>query len=220
MRFGVHLKSLGISGVRVFGDSITAGFNASQPHLTWPALFAAEVNGFPVRNHAIPGTILQGSRLADGKPRPDNGIGRFENALLDAPHRDAILILYGYNDARYTAAPDTMNVRSFAHDYAKMLKKLIEAGHAERLAIGSPPYIPEAGLCVGSTGFTSQRRMGFEGYVEVVRKLARHFSLFYAPVYESMKAHGDGALASADLVHPSDAGHRAILDAFINAARS
>ncbi|SEI11779.1 Lysophospholipase L1 [Rhizobium tibeticum] len=220
MRFGEHLKSLGISGTRVFGDSITAGFNASQPHLAWPALFAAKVNGFPIRNHAIPGTILQGSRLADGKLRPDNGIGRFENALLNAPHRDAILILYGYNDARYTAAPDTMNVRNFTRDYAKMLEKLIEAGHAERLAIGSPPYIPDAGLSVGSTGFTSQTRMGFEGYVEVVRELSQRFSLFYAPVYESMKTHGDGDLASADLVHPSDAGHRAIFDAFINAVRS
>ena len=220
MRFGEHLRSLAISGMRVFGDSITAGFNASQPQLAWPALFAKAVGCFPIRNHAIPGTVLQGSQLADGNPRPDNGIGRFENALLDAPHRDAILILYGYNDARYTAAPDTMNVRNFTRDYAKMLEKLIATGHAERLAIGSPPYIPDAGFSIGSTGFTSQTRMGFEGYVEVVRKLARRFSLFYAPVYESMKAHGDGNLASADIIHPSDAGHHVIAGAFINADRS
>ncbi|WP_259671243.1 SGNH/GDSL hydrolase family protein [Rhizobium sp. NZLR11] len=214
------MRSLGISGMRVFGDSITAGFNASQPHLAWPALFAEAVDCLPIRNHAIPGTVLQGSQLADGNPRPDNGIGRFEKVLLDAPHRDAILILYGYNDARYTAAPDTMNVRNFSRDYATMLEKLIAAGHAERLAIGSPPYLPDAGFLVGSTGFTSQTRMGFEGYVEVVRKLARRFSLFYAPVYENMKAHGDGDLTSADMVHRNDAGHRAIFDAFTNADRS
>ncbi|MBX5181367.1 SGNH/GDSL hydrolase family protein [Rhizobium sp. NZLR5] len=220
MGFGEHLRSLGISGMRVFGDSITAGFNASQPHLAWPALFAEAVDCLPIRNHAIPRTVLQGSQLADGNPRLDNGIGRFEKVLLDAPHRDAILILYGYNDARYTAAPDTMNVRNFSRDYATMLEKLIAAGHAERLAIGSPPYLPDAGFLVGSTGFTSQTRMGFEGYVEVVRKLARRFSLFYAPVYENMKAHGDGDLTSADMVHPNDAGHRAIFDAFTNADRS
>jgi lysophospholipase L1-like esterase len=113
-----------------------------------------------------------------------------------------------------------MNVRNFSRDYATMLEKLIAAGHAERLAIGSPPYLPDAGFLVGSTGFTSQTRMGFEGYVEVVRKLARRFSLFYAPVYENMKAHGDGDLTSADMVHPNDAGHRAIFDAFTNADRS
>jgi lysophospholipase L1-like esterase len=218
--YGEHLKSAGISGLRVFGDSITAGFNASQPHLAWPALFAAGFGGLPIRNQAIPGTVLQSSCLADGKPKPDNGIGRFEKALLDAPHRDAILILYGYNDARYTAAPDTMNLRNFTGDCTIILERLIAAGHAERLAIGSPPYIPDGGFWVGSAGFTGQTRDGFESYVEVVRTLALRFSLFYAPVYETMKACGDGALASADLIHPCDAGHRAISDAFMAADRS
>lgn len=217
MLLGAHLKSLGISGIRVFGDSITAGFNASQPQRAWPALFAAEIEGFPIRNHAIPGTVLQGSRLADGKPRPDNGIGRFAKTLLDAPHRDAILIFYGYNDARYTAAPDTMNVRNFARDYARMLERLIAAGHAERLAIGSPPYIPEAGFSVGSAGFTGQTRRGFETYVDAVKSLAEQFHIFYAPVYERMKAQGDGALASPDLTHPNDEGHRVISEAFRDA---
>ncbi|MFB9947883.1 SGNH/GDSL hydrolase family protein [Rhizobium puerariae] len=218
MKFAEHLKSLEISGTRVFGDSITAGFNANQPHLAWPALFAAEVDGFPIRNHAIPGTVLQGSRLADGKPRPDNGIGRFRQALVDTPpHHDAILILYGYNDARYTSAPETMNVRNFSRDYAQMLEELVRAGHAKRLAIGSPPYIPDAGFSVGSTGFSGQTRSGFEDYAEAVRKLAQSFSIFYAPVYERMKAEGDGVLASPDLTHPNDAGHRVIFEAFRDA---
>ncbi|WP_226951156.1 SGNH/GDSL hydrolase family protein [Rhizobium terrae] len=208
------MKSLGISGIRVFGDSITAGFNASRPHLAWPALFAAEVDGFPIRNHAIPGTVLQNSRLADGKPQPENGISRFAATLLDAPHRDAILILYGYNDARYTAAPETMNVRNFIRDYARMLEKLIEAGHAERIAIGGPPYISDAGFSVGSAGFTGQTRNGFEAYVDAVHMLAERFSVFHAPVYGRMLARGDGALASSDITHPNDAGHRVIFEAF------
>jgi lysophospholipase L1-like esterase len=217
MRFGQHLKSLGISGIRVFGDSITAGFNASQPHFAWPALFAAEVEGFPIRNHAMPGSVLQGSRLADGKPRAGNGLGRFQAALLDGPHRDAILILYGYNDARYTAAPETMNVRNFARDFARILEELVDAGHCDRLAIGSPPYIPEAGFSAGSAGFTGQTRAGFEDHVEAVRALAQRFGVFYAPSYELMKAKGDGALASQDLIHPNDAGHHSIFEAFRDA---
>ncbi|MGM4913075.1 SGNH/GDSL hydrolase family protein [Rhizobium sp. 768_B6_N1_8] len=217
MTFAEHLKSLGISGIRVFGDSITAGFNASQPHLAWPALFPAELDALPLYNHAIPGTVLQASLLADGKARADNGVSRFAGALLDAPHRDAILILYGYNDARYTAAPDSMNAKSFRRDYANMLEKLIEAGHAERLAIGSPPHIPDRGFSVGSTGFTGQTRQGFEVYVQTVRELAQNFRIFYAPVYERMKAYGDGALASPDFTHPNDAGHRVICEAFRDA---
>lgn len=217
MPFAEHLKLLGISGTRVFGDSITAGLNASQPHLAWPALFAAEVDGLPLRNHAIPGTVLQASLLADGKARPGNGAERFAGALLDGPHSDAILILYGYNDARYAAAPESMNAKNFSRDYANMLEKLIEAGHAKRLAIGSPPYIPDGGFSVGSTGFTGQTRQGFEVYVRTVRELAQRFRVFYAPVYERMKAYGDGPLASPDFTHPNDAGHRVIYEAFRDA---
>jgi hypothetical protein len=161
MRFAEHLKSLAISGTRVFGDSITAGFNASRAELAWPALFASAVEGFPIRNHAIPGTVLQGSKLVDGKPRPNNGVGRFVQALLDRPHEDAILILYGYNDGRYTAAPETMSVAGFVRDYSRILKELIAAGHGQRIAIGSPPYIPDVGFSVGSAGFTGQTREGF-----------------------------------------------------------
>ncbi|MBP2558455.1 lysophospholipase L1-like esterase [Neorhizobium galegae] len=219
MIFAEHLKSLEISGIRVFGDSITAGFNASRPELAWPALFAGAVDGFPIRNHAIPGTVLQGSRFAEGKPRPNNGVGRFVQSLLDRPHEDAILILYGYNDARYTAAPETMNVASFVRDYSRILKALIAAGHGPRIAIGSPPYVPGAGFSVGSAGFTGQTRRGFERYVEAVRDLAGQFSVFYAPVYERMMEHDDGLLTSPDITHPNDAGHRVIFEAFRDAAR-
>lgn len=219
MMFAEHLKSLGISGTRVFGDSITAGFNASRPELAWPALFAGAVDGFPIRNHAIPGTVLQGSMLIDGKPRPNNGVGRFVESLLDRPHEDAVLILYGYNDARYTAAPETMNVAGFVQDYSRILEALIAAGHGQRIALGSPPYIPDAGFSVGSAGFTGQTRRGFERYVEAVRDLAGQFSVSYAPVYERMMEHGDGLLASPDITHPNDAGHRVIFEAFRDAER-
>ncbi|MDR6817708.1 lysophospholipase L1-like esterase [Neorhizobium sp. 2083] len=217
MTFREHLKSLGISGTRVFGDSITAGFNATRSECAWPGLLAETVDGFPIRNHAIPGTVLQGSRLADGKPRPDNGVDRFDAALLDRPHQDAILILYGYNDARYTAAPETMNVAGFVRDYTRILEALVAAGHRGRIAIGSPPSLPDAGLSVGSAGFTGQTREGFEAYVGAVKELAERFSVFYAPVYESMIVFGDGALASPDITHPNDEGHRVIFEAFLKA---
>lgn len=219
MTFVEHLKRREISGIRVFGDSITAGFNASEPHLAWPALFAIEVGSVPVRNLAIAGTVLQGSPLADGEARPANGVGRFTEALLDTEHRDAILILYGYNDARYAKAPNSINVGNFRRDYARILGRLIAAGHADRLAIGSPPYIPEAGLSVGSVGFTGQSRQGFEAYVRATAELAQSHDIFYAPVYERMKSFDDGTLASPDIIHPNDAGHQIISQAFRHAAR-
>jgi lysophospholipase L1-like esterase len=204
----------------VFGDSITVGLNASRPELAWPMLLAAEAGGLAVRNAAISGTILQGGAMADGLPRPDNGIGRYRAALLGEARADVVAILYGYNDGRYTAAPQSLNVEGFGRDYAALIEGLLAAGYrASDIAVGSPPYPCEAGFAVGSAGFTGQTRAGFERFVAVVGEIAERYGVFYAPVYEAMAAYPDGALASGDVTHPNDAGHRVIADAFSGAGR-
>jgi lysophospholipase L1-like esterase len=214
--FATRLAETGARSLAVFGDSITVGVAASRPELAWPQRFARGVGLGAVHNHAISGTVLQGSLLADGKPRPDNGINRYR-VLLEPEQADAVAILYGYNDARYTAALATMNPEGFRRDYETLLRALTDSPYAGRVAIGSPPYIPTRGFAVGSAGFTGQTRAGFEAYVDVVRELAQNFGVFYAPVYETMREHGDGALASPDITHPNDAGHAAIAAAFLGA---
>lgn len=204
----------------MFGDSITVGLNASSEALSWPQILAASAGIFEVKNRAISGTILQSSSMANGAPRPDHGRGRYEQALLGEDRAEAIAILYGYNDARYVAAPESINPGGFRRDYSQVLQGILAGGYEPTsIAIGSPPYIPTVGFNVGSEGFTGQTRSGFERYVEVVRDLAAEFSVFYAPVYERMAIHADGALASPDITHPNDAGHRVIAEAFINAKR-
>jgi lysophospholipase L1-like esterase len=214
--FATRLAEAGACSLTVFGDSITVGVAASRPELAWPQRFARGAGLGEVRNHAISGTVLQGSLLADGRPRPDNGISRYRVLLEPAPAH-AVAILYGYNDARYTVAPATMNPENFRRDYEVLLQALADSSYAGRIAIGSPPFIPTRGFGVGSAGFTGQTRAGFEAYVDVVRELAQKFGVFYAPVYEAMREHGDGALASPDITHPNDAGHAAIAAAFLGA---
>jgi lysophospholipase L1-like esterase len=215
VNFAESLRNRNAQSLTVFGDSITVGLNASAPERSWPTLLAGSVGITVLRNKAISGTVLQQSVLADGKPRPGHGRGRYEADVLGADRSDAIAILYGYNDARYIAAPTTVNPDSFRRDYAAMLEGLLTAGYsAAMIAIGSPPYIATQGFAVGSEGFTGQTRGGFERYVETVRDLVTHFSVFYAPVYEMMAEFGDGALASSDITHPNDAGHQVIAKAF------
>lgn len=204
----------------MFGDSITVGLNASSGELSWPRILAASAGISEVKNRAISGTILQSSLMANGAPRPDHGLELYEEALLGEDRVEAIAILYGYNDARYVAAPDSINPEGFRRDYSQILQGILAGGYdPTSMAIGSPPYIPTAGFDVGSEGFTGQTRSGFERYVEVVRDLAKQFSVFYAPVYERMAAYGDADLASPDITHPNDVGHRVIAEAFMYAKR-
>ncbi|MET3896572.1 lysophospholipase L1-like esterase [Devosia sp. UYZn731] len=219
MTFAEAMRGAGVQSLAVFGDSITVGLNASAPEKAWPLQLAAATNIGVVRNRAVSGTILQGGMMADGLPRPDNGIGRYREALLRPDRADALAVLYGYNDARYVGAPQSLNAEGFLRDYALMLEGLLAAGlKPDLIAIGSPPFPSERGLAVGSPGFAEQTRAGFERFVEAVKALATEFSVNYAPVYEAMSRYPDGALNSDDVTHPNDAGHRIIADAFARAA--
>lgn len=220
MDFCQTLISKKAGDLAVFGDSITVGLNASTPELSWPALLGKAAGVTKIRNHAISGTVLQGSIMADGKPRLDNGVSRFRAALIEGERSDAIAILYGYNDARYIGAPQTMNPDGFRRDYTAILQGLLEAGYDPAIvAIGSPPYPSDRGFSVGSAGFTGQTRAGFERYPAIVRELAATFKVQYAPVYEAMAAHDDGTLSSSDITHPNDLGHQVIARAFEHAGR-
>ncbi|HTM76272.1 MAG TPA: SGNH/GDSL hydrolase family protein [Devosia sp.] len=213
--FAEALRARGVRSIAVFGDSISVGLNATRPELSWPMLLAAEAGGLTVRHAAISGTILQGGVMADGRARPDHGIGRYRAALLGGERADAIALLYGYNDGRYVAAPQSLNAEGFRRDYAAMIEGLLVAGYApEALALGSPPYPSDAGFAIGSAGFTGQTRAGFERFVAVAREIAGRYGLYYAPVYEAMAAYPDGALASDDVTHPNDLGHWVIAGAF------
>ncbi|MDB5585667.1 MAG: Lysophospholipase L1-like esterase [Devosia sp.] len=217
--FAEALRGAGVQSLAVFGDSITVGLNASAPQKAWPLQLADATNVEVVRNRAVSGTILQGGMMADGLHRPDNGIGRYREALLGPDRADALAILYGYNDARYVGAPESLNAERFRRDYALMLDGLLEGGFEPNLiAIGSPPFPSDRGFAIGSPGFAGQTRAGFELYVEIVMALASEFSVHYAPVYEAMSRYPDGALSSDDVTHPNDEGHWVIAGAFVSAA--
>ena len=199
----------------VFGDSITEGAGASSPERSWATLLTLDLNVRLV-NKGLGGTVLQSTPIHDG--RGGNGVSRFPDDLLGADRADCIALLYGYNDARYTADPGRFNAAAFVRDYRTVIAGLLAAGFDhDSLCLGSPPYPPDAGLDRGGPGFTGQTRAGFESFVDAVRNLAAEHDLFYAAVYETMAEAPDGALASDDLIHPNDAGHCAIATAFATA---
>jgi lysophospholipase L1-like esterase len=203
-----------------FGDSITAGSAASAPDRRWADLLAAEL-GAELRNKGISGTVMQRSTMHTGEPRPGNGRDRYEADLLGDDHADVIAILYGFNDARYVLSPSTFGHENFVRDYREVLVGLFASGYApDAVCLGSPPHIPDAGFAVGTEGFAGQSRVEFQRYVHMVELIARDAGTYYAPVNELMGAHGADALLSLDHVHPNDAGHTKIAEAFADATIS
>jgi lysophospholipase L1-like esterase len=207
-----------VKTLAVFGDSITVGEGATAPERSWASLLAREL-GTRLINKGLSGTVLQSTPVQDR--RGGNGVERFQADLLGGDRGDCIAILYGYNDARYTADPTHFNVAAFTRDYRLVLDGLHAAGfEPANLCLGSPPYPSNQGLDHGSPGFAGQTRAGFEAYVTAVRGLAAEYGLFYAAVYEAMASQPDGRLASSDITHPNDEGHRAIATAFASALTS
>jgi lysophospholipase L1-like esterase len=203
-----------------FGDSITQALHLADPEARW-ANRLARLLGARLDNRGLSGTVLQASPDASGQPRPGNGRQRYEADLLGRERADLIAILYGTNDARYTAAPQSFTLNNFVRDYRDVLAGLAQAGYApEAIVIGSPPPLPDAGFAVGAAdGFAGQSRAEFQRYADAVKTVARAAGTYYAPVNERFGPVGLEALILPDHVHPNADGHAVIASTFAEATR-
>src|SRR4051812_12280742 len=77
-----------VASVAGFGDSITAGFNASDAAHQWLDIVAANLSAGTPYNAGSPGTILQNSNLSGGSPQVGNGRDRYAATLLGAGHEE------------------------------------------------------------------------------------------------------------------------------------
>ena len=209
----------GAGSLATFGDSITEGLTIPEPAARWSNRLAALL-GARLYNRGMSGTVMQSSIAAGGAPRPDNGHGRYRRDLLDAERGDLVAILYGTNDARYIGAPQSFGADGFVRDYRAVLAGLIAANYTpDRIVIGSPTHLPDAGFAVGTEGFAGQSRAVYQSFTRLVRSLASEFGCYYAPVNERMAAEGGDALILPDNVHPNAAGHGKIAEIFAAATR-
>ena len=205
------------ASIATFGDSITQALHIDPPRARWANRLATAISA-RLDNRGISGTVLQRSADAGGGARPDNGRSLIDQWLGGTVRTDLVAILYGTNDARYVAAPATLNPDGYVRDYRQILGDLLAAGFApEAIIIGSPIHISDMGLTVGSDGFAGQSRVEFQRYVRTVEMLAREFGTYYAPVNERMGAEGADVLISDDHIHPNQVGHAKIAEAFAGA---
>jgi lysophospholipase L1-like esterase len=200
-----------------FGDSITVGTSGVvTSYNSWMKRVASSMRTVAT-NKGISGTVLQNSNDASGFPRTGNGRDRYIADLTGANKKDAALILYGFNDLRYTGGGD-MSIANFLSDYQEIITGLLSSGYeASDIFMGSPPWGSDLLYENGSVGFTGSNRTIHEQYVAGVKLLCQTNGTLYAPVYEYMRDNGGSKLISSDNIHPNDDGHEVIANAFFDA---
>lgn len=199
-----------------FGDSFIAGSNATAAANRLLNIVATALGAGTPLNKGIGGTVLQNSFNAGGSPAVNNGRDRFEADLLGANKREAVLIGYGGNDARYVAAPATLNVANYLIDYRQILNGLIVGGYdPAKIIICTPWWLSDVGLQTGNPGFFGQTRAGFEEFVNAAISVAREYGTWLCDTYAYFRDHGGASLVDTDNIHPANAGHAVLAEGIL-----
>ena len=191
-----------VSSTVVTGDSIT-GAPEIPANSRWANIVTTAL-GSTLNNNGISGTVLQNSPDASNFARANNLRDRYVADLTGVNKKNLVVIAYGLNDARYTAAPQSFNKANFINDYREILYGLQAAGYTgNRIVLVSPHWFPDEGFASGGAGFTGQNRVTYETYVAAVLALAKEFGCYYADSYTALKAAGPSVFGP-DKIHPLD----------------
>lgn len=202
--------------VVAFGDSITEGGAASDAAHRWPNI-VAKARGWSLVNSGIGGTPLQNTIqntiAVRGSAAANNGRDTYESRV--SRHAPAwALMLYGLNDVRLNDG--ALSAALFQNDLVEVVEGIVSAGLApDRIVLGSPTYITVAAYGAHPP-YDAGSAQKFREHRDAVAAVAAERRTRFIDVYAWMADHGGDSLLSAGGVHPNDAGHRAIADAFLS----
>ena len=200
-----------------FGDSITAGLNASDAAHRW-ANIVATTTGYTLVNAGAASTTLQNTVQNTvavlGAAASGNGRDTYV-ARVCANYPGRVYILYGLNDLRLDDAAYTANL--FETDLGEVIDGLTTAYELEAadIYIGSPPYVQD--YTIGAPEWDGGSIAKHQAYTAKCAAVAAAKGCKYADVYQAMIDGGGASLLSIDGVHPNDAGHAIIAAAFLAA---
>lgn len=187
-----------------FGDSITAGHEATSAANRYLNRLAVLKSCKVINNAGIDGTILQNTIQNTvstiGAASDNNGRDTYLTRL-EAHESDYVVIYYGVNDMLLNDAAIT--TANYEHDFIEILSDLIARGY-----VGSNIYILNIGYLSGYSlggAYTAGSPEKHVAYNAAILRVAKLFLCRFADIYSAMVAGGEGALL-ADPVHPNDAG--------------
>jgi len=180
----------------VYGDSISAGYEASRHELDYPERFADNIR----RKHPAADVIVH--RKALGGESSRGGLLRLADDLLPIKP-DLVTIGYGMNDQ--TRQPDGSNalpVDEFERNLLEMVRQI--RAHSEADVILITPCLPNPKWIFASSNVTD--------YADAIRRIGREANIPVADVQriwmqELAAGKSHESLLLNNLNHPNDYGH-------------
>lgn len=172
-----------------FGDSITAGGDATKPELIFWERWAAELR------RQFPRASLTAANGATGGDNTAHGLQRFEAKVL-AERPDLVLVAFGMNDHNRSGVP----IPDFQRNLKEMISRIRDAGGEVVLLSAFPPN--------PNWTFGTQR---MAEYAAATRQVAEETRCAYANVYDNWQLIAARKkpedLLGNNINHPNDFGH-------------
>ncbi|HZQ48459.1 MAG TPA: GDSL-type esterase/lipase family protein [Verrucomicrobiae bacterium] len=175
-----------------FGDSITAGGEASRPGLIYWQRWADELK------QKYPRAEIVARNGATGGDTTANGLDRLQSKVLDQ-HPDLVLIAFGMNDNNIR--PFGVPVETFASNLRTMVDRIRSQTQAEIILVSA--FRPNPKWHFGSGNM--------EQYARATEQVAREKQCAFADVYHNWLAISASKkpedLLGNNINHPNDFGH-------------
>lgn len=212
--FDVQLASQKVQFETNVGDSITFGNNAS-PRTTnaWVYLLAA-ARGRSNKNNGFPGAPLQNTNGTGGTPITGNIRNNIGIDALSGQLGRVATCLIGINDIGQSRSfPFTLTI--FKAQLVEVLNAMMVYGWTpSNITMSSLQWVMDVWLAI----VPAIPRQTILDYNTALHDLAVEFGCAYADTYNYMAANGGDALIDpVDNLHPNNAGHVAIKNAFLQA---
>lgn len=153
------------------GDSITAGTGG----VTSYAVGVATNWSSTLDNNGFSGACLQDAGL----------YYTYGNYATNIGASEALILAFGFNDARYNGADTSITVANYIDLYRSYMRRAVVQYSAANIYIITPWYISDTGLTTGTADFTGRTRAHFETYVDAAVAIAQEFGCNYLDAYSA-----------------------------------
>jgi acyl-CoA thioesterase I len=175
-----------------FGDSITAGGEASQPDLIYWQRWANALK------QKYPRAEIEAINGATGGDTTANGLSRLQNKVIER-RPDVVLIAFGMNDDNIP--PFGVPVETFAENLRHMVDQIRSQTQAEIILLSTFPPNPKWHFGSGNMA----------QYAQATERVAREKQCAYGDVYHNWltvaAAKKPEDLLGNNINHPNDFGH-------------
>jgi lysophospholipase L1-like esterase len=179
-----------------FGDSITAGGEASQKSLQYPERYADELR------RRFPKATIEVENGATGGDTTREGLQRLEVKVLTRKP-DLVLVAFGMNDHNIGGTP----IPEFKANLKQMIDRIRSATGAETMLLSTFPPNPK-------WHFSSHR---MEQYATATKETADEAKVTYVDVFDVwqsvLQRKDPPSLLANHINHPNDFGHWLYLEA-------